>query len=76
MRVSREFATVDLVRPEDPNRGAFMRVLNNEAGSELLFTLVFPVGTADDLIEQQMTTVETELRTVRDLCEAQAGGVS
>jgi Polyketide cyclase / dehydrase and lipid transport len=75
VRVSVEYGTVDLLRPEDPGRGAHMRVLSNEDGSEFLFTLVFPVGVDDDSIARQMTTVEAELRTVRDLCEAQAGGV-
>ena len=74
--VSLEYGTVDLLRPKDPSRGAHMRVLNNEDGSELLFTLVFPVAADDESIAQQMTTVEAELRTVRDLCEAQAGGVA
>jgi uncharacterized protein YndB with AHSA1/START domain len=73
LQVSRDAATVDLVRPRDPNRGAYMRVVPNGAASELLFALLFPAGTADELIAAQMTNVETELRTVRDLCEAQAG---
>jgi hypothetical protein len=38
--------------------------------------LVFPVGADDESIAQQMTTVEAELRTVRDLCEAHASGVA
>ena len=76
VRVSLEYGTVDLLRPKDPSRGGHMRVLNNEDGSELLFTLVFPVAADDESIAQQMTTVEAELRTVRDLCEAQAGGVA
>jgi hypothetical protein len=73
---SLEYGTVDLVRPNDPSRGARMRVLNNEAGSEFVFTLVFPVGADDESIAKQMTTVEAELRTVRDLCEAQASRVA
>jgi hypothetical protein len=51
-----------------------MRVLNNEDGSVLLFTLVFPIGVDDEAIARQMATVEAELRTVRDLCEAQVSG--
>jgi hypothetical protein len=47
-----------------------MRVLSNEDGSEFLFTLIFPAAADDTSIAQQMTTVEAELRTVRDLCEA------
>jgi hypothetical protein len=72
VRVSVEHGTVDLLRPTDPSRGAHMRVLHNEHGSEFVFTLIFPVGADDQSIAQQMTTVEAELRTVRDLCEAQA----
>lgn len=76
MRVSLEYGTVDLVRPEDPRRGARMRVLDNEDGSVVLFTLVFPIGVDDEAIAQQMATVEAELRTVRDLCEAHASSVA
>jgi uncharacterized protein YndB with AHSA1/START domain len=76
VRVALDYGTVDLLGPKDPTRGAHMRVLNNEDGSEFLFTLVFPVGADDESIAQQMTTVEAELRTVRDLCEAQASGVA
>ena len=72
VRASREYGTVDLLRPDDQSRGARMRVLNNQDGSEFLFTLVFPEGTDDTAITLQMATIETELRTVRDLCEAQA----
>jgi hypothetical protein len=71
VRVSLEHGTVDLLRPKDPKRGARMRVLNSEGGSELVFTLVFPVGADEDSITRQMTTVEAELRTVRDLCETE-----
>jgi uncharacterized protein YndB with AHSA1/START domain len=70
VRVSLEHGTVDLLRPNDPSRGARMRVLSNEDGSEFVFTLIFPVAADDTSIAQQMTTVEAELRTVRDLCEA------
>jgi hypothetical protein len=76
VRVSVEHGTVDLLRPGNPSRGARMRVISNEHGSEFVFTLVFPVGAEDRAIAQQMATVEAELRTVRDLCEAQAGDVA
>jgi hypothetical protein len=76
VRVSPEHGTVDLLRPTDPSRGARMRVLSNEDGSEFLFTLVFPVGADEESIAQQMTTVEAELRTVRDLCEAKSTGIA
>jgi hypothetical protein len=76
VRVSLEHGTVDLLRPDDPSRGARMRVLSNEDGSEFLFTLIFPAAADDKSIAQQMTTVEAELRTVRDLCEAKFSGVA
>ncbi len=66
---SPEQGTVDLTRPGDPGRGARMRVLPNEDGSEFVFTLIFPAGTPADAVARQMTTVESELRTVRELCE-------
>jgi hypothetical protein len=70
LQFSPEHGIVDLVRPGDLGAGARMRVLHNADGSELVFTLIFPAGTATDVIARQMTTVESELRTVRDLCEA------
>jgi uncharacterized protein YndB with AHSA1/START domain len=75
VRVSLEHGTVDLLRPDDPSRGARMRILSNEDGSEFLFTLIFPAAADDKSIARQMTTVEAELRTVRDLCEAQFSDV-
>ena len=75
VQVSLDHGTVDLLRPEDPSRGARMRVLHNEHGSEFVFTLIFPVGIEKDVIARQMTTVESELRTVRDLCEARTSSV-
>jgi hypothetical protein len=76
VQVSLEYGTVDLLRPDDPRRGARMRVLNNEDGSEFLFTLIFPTAADDTSIAQQMATVEAELRTVRDLCEANSDAIS
>jgi hypothetical protein len=73
VRVSPQYGTVDLLRPNGASSGAHMRVLNNGDGSEFVFTLVFPEGADEAAIARQMATVETELRTVRDLCEAQAG---
>jgi uncharacterized protein YndB with AHSA1/START domain len=70
VRVSPEHGTVDLLRANDPARGAFTRVVPNHGGSEFLFTLLFPDGTAEDAIGRQMATVEAELQAVRDLCEA------
>lgn len=76
VRVSLEHGTVDLLRTADPSRGARMRVLSNEDGSEFLFTLIFPGGADDNSVAQQMKTVEAELRTVRDLCEAKFRGIA
>jgi hypothetical protein len=67
--ISRDYGVVDITRPADPSRGARMRVLANEGGSEFVFTLIFPPGANDDSVRQQMTTVEAELRAVRDICE-------
>jgi len=76
LRASVEHGTVDLLRPNDPSRGARMRVLSNENGSEFLFTLIFPAGADDKSVAQQMATVEAELRTVRDLCEAKFSAIA
>jgi hypothetical protein len=70
VRVSAEHGTVDLLDPRDLRRGAHMRVLSNGDGSELLFTLLFPATADEQSIDQQMATVEAELRAVRDLCGA------
>jgi Polyketide cyclase / dehydrase and lipid transport len=70
LRVARELGTVDILRPGGPPRGAFTRVVPNEAGSEYLFTLLFPAGTDEAAIAKQMATVEGELQTVRELSEA------
>jgi hypothetical protein len=74
LEVSRKYGVVDITRPGDPARGARMRVLANEGGSEFLFTLIFPPGSSDDAVAQQMTTVETELKAVRDICERESSG--
>jgi hypothetical protein len=70
VRVSAEHGTVDLQSPDNPTFGARMRVLHNHAGSELVFTLVFPAGVDPEAIRAQMETVEAELQTVRTLVEA------
>ncbi len=69
VRVSAEHGTVDLLRPDNATFGARMRVLHNHAGSELVFTLVFPAGVDPEAIRAQMETVEGELETVRALVE-------
>jgi Polyketide cyclase / dehydrase and lipid transport len=74
LEVSRKYGVVDFTRPGDPARGARMRVLANEGGSEFVFTLIFPPGASDDAVAQQMTIVEAELRAVRDICEREPRG--
>ena len=61
--------TADIVAAADPRRGAFLRVLPNGDGSELLFTLVFAPGTPAAAIGRQMATVEEELAAVRRVVE-------
>jgi uncharacterized protein YndB with AHSA1/START domain len=70
LRVSRELGTVDLLRPGGPPRGAFLRVVPNHDGAELLFTLFFPDGTGEAAVAEQMATVEAELQTVGELSTA------
>jgi hypothetical protein len=74
MRVSREHGTVDILRAEDPLQGAYSRVLPNGAGSEYQFTILFPEGTPDAVVAQQMSNVEEELAVVRKLSESLAQG--
>jgi uncharacterized protein YndB with AHSA1/START domain len=69
VQFSPEHGIVDLLPPGDSSSGARMRVLHNGDGSELVFTWIFPAGTPADIIARQMTTVESELCTVRDLVE-------
>lgn len=65
----RERGTIDLVSATDHKRGAFMRVLPNGDGSELLFTLFFPSDAPEDAIDAQMTTVDAELAAIRRACQ-------
>jgi polyketide cyclase/dehydrase/lipid transport protein len=69
LRVDRELGTVDILRVKRLPAGAYSRVVPNGAGSEYLFTLFFPDGTAEEAVTKQMTVVEEELRTIRALCE-------
>jgi hypothetical protein len=72
LRVVAELGTVDILRPGEPPRGAFARVIPNGTGSEFLFTLFFPHSTEPAAVEAQMATVERELETVRELSESSA----
>jgi hypothetical protein len=70
VRVEREAGTVDFVSADDPRLGAFTRVLANGGGSEYLFTSLFPDGTDGAAVAVRLAVIESELETVRDLCEA------
>src|SRR4029079_11641895 len=61
LRVDREPRTAHNPRPELPATRAHRHVVPNGEGSELLFTLFFPDGTAEEAITKQMTVVEEEL---------------
>jgi uncharacterized protein YndB with AHSA1/START domain len=66
---NRDCGTVDIVAAANHSLGAFLRVLPNGPGSELLFTLLFAPDTPEHQIEAQMTTVENELAAVRQACQ-------
>lgn len=70
VRVAPDYGTVDLLAAANHKLGAFMRVVDNNDGSEFMFTLFFPHDTEESVVAGQMTTVEAELETVRALCEA------
>lgn len=61
--------TVDIVSADAPTRGLFTRVVPNHHGSELIFSLFFGDGTERNAIDAQMSTIERELRAVRELAE-------
>jgi hypothetical protein len=63
--------TVDLVRPgAETQAGARMRALPSGEGTELLFTIVFPDGVADDAVDAQMRVVEAELERIGAMARA------
>ena len=70
VRVAHDAGTVDFVSAADASRGSFTRVVANAAGSEFLFTTFFPGTTGDDAVASQLAVIESELRTLRELCEA------
>jgi uncharacterized protein YndB with AHSA1/START domain len=65
----RDRGTVDIVSAADHAQGAFLRVLPNRQGSELLFTLLFAHDTPEQEIDAHMATVENELAAVRHACQ-------
>jgi uncharacterized protein YndB with AHSA1/START domain len=69
--VSREAGTVDVVRAAgDTTAGARLRALASGAGTELLFTIVFPDGAQEPAVAAQMAVVEGELEAIAALAEA------
>jgi Polyketide cyclase / dehydrase and lipid transport len=62
--------TVDLLDPRDPSRGAFLRVLPNGQGAEVLFTLFFPEEVEAAAVDAQMATVADELQAIARIAEA------
>ena len=71
LRADEGARTVDLLSPEDPARGAFLRVLPNGRGAEVLFTLFFGASAEPAAVDAQMATVGEELATVRRLAEGE-----
>lgn len=70
VRTSRDGGTVDFLRSEDPRTGGFTRVLPNGEGAEYQFTLLFPAGTPDAAVADQLKIIDEELASVRRFCEA------
>ena len=65
-----EAGTVDILAAADRRSGAFARILPNETGSEMLFSLLFASGTDEDAVARQMAVVEDELAAVRRFVES------
>jgi uncharacterized protein YndB with AHSA1/START domain len=61
--------TVDIVSADDQTRGAFARVIPNGPLSEVLFTLFFEPETPEEAIVAQMSVVEDELTSIRQLVQ-------
>jgi hypothetical protein len=69
IKASADSGTVDFVSADDERVGAFSRVIPNAKGSEFLFSILFPPGTDQAVIDAQMAVVEGELEAVRALVE-------
>ena len=69
VQVCERAGTVDIVRPRDTSGGARLRALHSGAGTELLFTILFPPEAGEAGVAAQMATVERELETIRGLAE-------
>jgi hypothetical protein len=61
--------TVDILAATDRRTGAFARILPNEAGSQMVFTLLFAPDTNDAEVAAQMAVVDDELAAVRRFVE-------
>jgi Polyketide cyclase / dehydrase and lipid transport len=70
VRLSEELGTVDFLAPHE-DRGAFLRVVPNGQGSELLFTVFVAEEAA---AARQRAILEDELKAVQALSERRAPG--
>jgi hypothetical protein len=61
--------TLDILDAADPTRGAFVRVISNGPGSEVLFTLFFALDTPEQAVTAQMTVVDGELASIKQLTQ-------
>jgi uncharacterized protein YndB with AHSA1/START domain len=70
VRVAAAHGVVDVVSADAPTVGLFTRVVPNQAGAELIFSLFFPEDTDPSAVDAQMAVVGEELRTVRERVES------
>ena len=61
--------TLDILSADDRTRGAFARVISNGPGSEVLFTLFFEPGTPEQAVAAQMSVVDGELASIKQLTQ-------
>lgn len=69
LRASPDHGTVDVLVIQAPPRGAYLRVLGNGGGSELVLTLLVPDPGEAAAMTRQQQVLDGELRAVRDLAE-------
>ena len=69
LRTSPEHGTVDVLVTQAPPLGAYLRVLGNGTGSELVLTLLVPDPEDAAAVTRQQQIVDDELRAARDLAE-------
>lgn len=63
----------DVIFPDGTSVHNPLRVLHNDGGSEVVFTLYRLPGTTDDDYERDADLVRTDLARLRDILEAQKG---